>query len=472
MPKAFKTKELPTSDDIVDKGAKSLLPHNHQKSPFLGAFFEKGHTRDTILRALKRMQAPSEPEINRTQPNKWFIEWHHDVPTALWHRYDRKRIRIKKYDNINRRSDNEREAYAETRRQYWKYQLEINNYNPFEKELQYEEWYNSRKVELSDQIELEETKKAKSKLPEETRRKQLPIPDAFEAFMKSRRDRKLEPPSIGAYQGLVDWLEEGFKEIGCIDLPVGELKHINISGALNYIAEEREWTATTINKGVEFAMTLFNWLDTEEYIDKNPSKGKFIKLPTLKTKHRWYDKDTKKQVIDYITAKNNMSLLRACQFTYWLMIRSKKELRMLKVGDIDRTLKRIRFRADLSKNDEEMYRDFTPEFEAILNEMDLHKYPNHFYVFGSGDGTPGIKQCGHNYFSKMFMAVKEKLELSMDYTVYGFKHTRIVHELMKGTDGYQISHMARHNDKKSTKDYMRDYDITLMNIYKPEDLTF
>ena len=70
------------------------------------------------------------------------------------------------------------------------------------------------------------------------------------------------------------------------------------------------------------------------------------------------------------------------------------------------------------------------------------------------------------------MVVKEKLELSMDYTVYGFKHTRIVHELMKGTDGYQISHMARHNDKKSTKDYMRDYDITLVNIYKPEDLTF
>lgn len=27
MPKAFKAKELPTSDDIVDKGAKSLLPH-------------------------------------------------------------------------------------------------------------------------------------------------------------------------------------------------------------------------------------------------------------------------------------------------------------------------------------------------------------------------------------------------------------------------------------------------------------
>lgn len=419
------------------------------------------------------MREPSEPSINRENPNKYFIYWNHDVPVALWHRYDRKRIRIKKYDDINRFSGKAREDYAESRRQYWKYQLEQNNYNPFLKELQLEEWYNSKKAELTDQIENENVKKLKvSSISEELRRRQSSIPDAFKAFIKSRKDRKLEAATIGAYQGLVDWLEEGFKEIGCIDIPIGDLKHIHISGALNYIAEDREWNATTINKGVEFAMTLFNWLAIEEYIDKNPSKGKFIKLPTLKTKHRWYDRETKKKVLEFILASGNMPLYRACQFTYEALIRSKKELRMLKVGDFDRTLKRLRFRADLSKNNEEVYRDYNSEIEKAIAEMELHKYPNHYYVFGSGDGTPGIKMCGHNYFSKMFMAVKEKLDLSMDYTIYGFKHTRIVHELMKGTDGYEISHMARHNDKKSTKDYMRDYDITLVNVYEPDDLSF
>jgi hypothetical protein len=47
------------------------------------------------------------------------------------------------------------------------------------------------------------------------------------------------------------------------------------------------------------------------------------------------------------------------QFTYWLMIRSKKELCVLEVGDIDQRLERVRFTADLSKNDAEEYRDYT-----------------------------------------------------------------------------------------------------------------
>jgi integrase len=258
--------------------------------------------------------------------------------------------------------------------------------------------------------------------------------------------------------------------LNLIDIPIGEIKHIHLSAGLSYIAEDREWVATTINKEIDFLMTIFNWFEIEDYVIKNPSKGKFIKLPVNKTKHRWYDRDLFKKIVEAIAP--NEPLLRACQFTYELMIRSKKELRKLKVGDIDRTLKRVRFSADLSKNSTEAYRDYGPEFEQMIKEMQLHKYPNHFYVFGSGNGQPGIKQCGHNYFSKMFMAVKTKLELSMDYTVYGFKHTRIVHELMKGTDGQHIGYMARHTDRKSTKDYMRDYDITLVNIYGPEDLKF
>lgn len=32
--------------------------------------------------------------------------------------------------------------------------------------------------------------------------------------------------------------------------------------------------------------------------------------------------------------------------------------------------------------------------------------------------------------------------------------------------------MARHGDFKTTKEYLRDYDITLQNLYNKEDLTF
>ena len=43
---------------------------------------------------------------------------------------------------------------------------------------------------------------------------------------------------------------------------------------------------------------------------------------------------------------------------------------------------------------------------------------------------------------------------------------------MKGTDPYRIQHMLRHDDIKTTLDYMKGFDISLVNVYGPEDLKF
>jgi hypothetical protein len=376
-------------------------------------------------------------------------------------------------DDINEFEGKRREEHAEFRRKFWQYQLEVLKFNPFEEQLLLLQNLTEReqKAITKKQLKADKAKVIEALSPEE-RRKLLPIKEALEGFVKSRQARKLAKASLDAYQGLADWFYEGLQANEYADIKVGELKHIHVTSAMDYIAEDREWSATTINKGYEFLGTLLTWLETEEYIIKNPSKGKFVKLPTHKTKHTWYDRDTKTIVKNAVLAAGDMMVYRAMQFTYWLMIRSKKELRMLKVGDIDQRLKRVRFTAELAKNNSEEYRDYPAEFQQVVDEMKLSEYPTHYYVFGSKDGSPGDKMCSHNFFSKRFKVIKDRIELSMDYTIYGFKHTRIVHEMMKGTDGYMISHMARHTDRKSTEDYKRDYDITLVNVYLPEDLTF
>lgn len=416
------------------------------------------------------MRPPSTPEIYRTDPNKYYIGWNHDVPYPLWDKYPRKRIRIKVYDIDNRLKGKAREEQAAAALQQWKYKLEVLKYNPFEAELVKLAEVGQRKLTVKERAEAEQQKEAQ--LSEEEKRKLTPLPVAFEKFMQSRRDRKLEPETISAYQGLVDWVYEGLCSMEYDNFTIGQLRHIHLSDALNYIAEDREWVATTINKGVEFLMTMFNWFETEEYVVKNPSKNKFIKLPTNKTKNRWYDKDLARAVKKATLAAGADKVYRAMQFTYMLLIRSKKELRKLRIGDIDQDLKRIRFSAELSKTSAEQYRDYPDEFQAVIDEMKLSNYPKEYFVFGSKDGNPGPVMCGHNYFSKIFKPIKDGLGLSMDYSIYGWKHTRIVHELMKRTDGYEISYMARHDDPKSTKEYQRDYDITLVNVYGPEDLKF
>jgi site-specific recombinase XerD len=464
-------------NEVVDIGVKSLLPHKRQNSPQKGLFLwpnKKGTQKGHIFNYIRRMRPPSEPVINRTQPNKWFIEWNHDVPFLLWDKYSRKRIRIKRYPDINRYKGEERERYAQEQLKIYHYMLFELKYNPFEEELQQLEYYHVNRASLLPSVtEIEEKHKAGAELPEEDKRKLLGIAEALEAFMESRRKRKLAKESITAYQGTVDWLGEGLAAMEYIHLPIGELRYIHISAALSYISEEREWVATTINKEIDFLNTVFNWLETEDYVLKSPIKNKFIKLPAAKSRHTWYDRDLFEKVVNKIIELGDEPLLRACQFTYLLLIRSKKELRNLKIGDIDTSLKRIRFRTDLdlAKSKREDYRDYSAFFEAVYSEMGLANYPADYYVF-SAEGKPGPRMVSHNYFSKRFFKVKEAMALGPEYTIYGFKHTRIVHELMRGTDGKHISYLARHTDFKTTLEYARDYDISLANVYKESDLRF
>ncbi|MFN0254530.1 tyrosine-type recombinase/integrase [Pedobacter ureilyticus] len=412
------------------------------------------------------MRPPSKPELNTNNDKTWYITWNHDVPFPLWKYYPRRRIRIKVYDNINRYSGVDREKYAAARLRIWQYAVGNGLYNPFEAEL-------AKLTGLTTEIAYVETQieEVKEEINDKNRQNHH-IKRALGAFMESRRQRKLNPKSIVSYQNSVDWITQGLIGTNNFDVPVGKLKHIHLSAALNFAADERKWSATTINKQVGFLMAILNWLEIEDYIVKNPSKNKFMSLPVETKKHKWYDRELAAKVKEEVLLQKKLSLYRAMQFVYWLCIRSKDEIRKLKIADIDTDLQRIRFSSELSKNRKEQYRPYPEEFSLIIKEMKLEKYPKNYFVFGGGDGSPGPTRCGHNFFSKQFKAVKDKLYLSDDYTIYGWKHTRMVHELMKGTALTDISYLARHSDFKTTEIYLRDFDINLKKVYEPKDLTF
>jgi site-specific recombinase XerD len=86
--------------------------------------------------------------------------------------------------------------------------------------------------------------------------------------------------------------------------------------------------------------------------------------------------------------------------------------------------------------------------------------------------TPHEIRAGKNTLAALFKPVRDRIGLSPNYTIYGWKHTRVIHEMMKGTDAYEIQFMCRHGDLKETQNYMRGFDLSLRKIYEPQDLTF
>jgi|GEM_PF-1629127 len=448
------------------------------------AYTTKGQRRDSFNYLKYKF---SIPVIVKDDPKKWYISYNHDVPEPLRNipkypdqpelshviKYPGPRQRFKVYKGINNSNltIQQRERLAEDIRSTLEYALKEGLYNPFYEELE--------ALKLASTVKEVYAKKMKEKA-EVKAKPIITLAEGLDKFISSREKRGLEPKTLAAYKQTCVWLK---KWIGS-DTDITTIKYSDISKAIDQASTDTEdfksgrkrkdnvWNAGTINHQWGFAAIIFKWLYVEEYIPRNPLEGKVSKIKTSKTLNKWYDRETfakvRKELKNFEEAP---WLLRVCEFVYWTMIRSKKELSHLKVGDIDFDLKQIKFRKEWTKNDSDQNRDYQPEFEKVLEEMDLRKYPKHYYIFGH-DGVPGTNKIQVNLIINNWAKIRKKLGLSADYTVYGFKHTRIVHMMMLGYDSYTITHAARHSNTKTTEDYKRDYDISLTNVYKKEDLTF
>lgn len=411
------------------------------------------------------MRPPSIPKLDRTNPDKWFISWNHDVPHQLWDKYPRKRIRIKIYDQINRYSGAEREEYAELRLKLWQYNVTKNGYNPFEEELADLHLITEKAGKVADEI-LE---------TEESLKNETNILNALDAFIESRRFRSKNVNTISTWLGVKKWFSEWLMEKGLAHLTVSQItrKHVAEALADNKNKKDKKgnnlWSNRTYNNNLSNISSIFNWFVKEEMISVNPFRGKIDKLKTTSGKNEWYRREILHDLIPYI--KNvQPELYYVIQFTYHLAVRSQQELIKLKIADIDFSLKRIRFRKEVSKNGREEYREWSDRFDYILSQMQLQQYPADFYIFGSG-GKPGTRPAGKNTFANFYRPIKDKFTLAMEYTIYSFKHTRVVHEMMKGTDAYEIQYLCRHSSLEETLTYMRGFDIKLRNLYNTDDLT-
>jgi site-specific recombinase XerD len=414
----------------------------------------------------------SNPVIRKPKSGQWYIDFNYQVPSQLKEYYPRSTKRFKKYGDINLYHGEERERNAEQLRQDWLFCLKELNYNPFQAELEKLGFVEMREQEVGNKrLALEAEAAKQESRPVEEQRKDTPIYKALELFIESRKERIDNGNSMSSYRGTLKWLAEYFALDKRLKDPVSLITHLDISRAVMLAKNNRKWGNTTYNNEVNMAMTIFNWFEKEYYIDRNPSNGRIDKLKTKKTIHEWYKKDAAALIKQALLENDCIPVYRACQFTYFLCIRSKVELLKLKVGNIDRVLKRVHFSADLSKNEQECYRDYPEGFEKVLEEMNLSSYPSHFYVFGK-NGVPGENPCHKDFLANQFKPIRESLPISTKHTIYSWKHTRVIHEMMKNADPYQIQHMCRHTDLKTTMDYMRGFDLSLRNVYDPEDLTF
>ncbi|MEM6803300.1 MAG: site-specific integrase, partial [Bacteroidota bacterium] len=170
-----------------------------------------------------------------------------------------------------------------------------------------------------------------------------------------------------------------------------------------YLIEERELSKTSYNA---YRQTLREFFyECWPHVEKNPFE--VIKnFPDSKQSALYF---SKAQVIKlrYELSKRDPQLWLFCQFIYYTFIRPG-ELRLLQVDDIILEEKRIRIRAEISKNRKLQYVAIPDAFLEEIKALQLHRYAPTDYVF-SHALEPGPHCKGIRYMNRRHQEILKDL---------------------------------------------------------------
>ena len=236
---------------------------------------------------------------------------------------------------------------------------------------------------------------------------------------------------------------------------------------------ERDASLMTFDEAKLFMINL-----TSEKLKAAKTKNEYIRLFTelwefIRKERQWMDniwedlpryrKDTKPQrplqesTIQKLKGpleKRNPQLWLAAQFLYYCFIRPG-ELRQMKIKNLDLTSGKAILYSSFTKSRKTRVVDISDDFvNLLITKHKLDQYPDDYYIF-TPDKEPGLIPVHANFFNKNFAKVRNALELSKDYKLYGFKHTGAVVAIRSGADIKEIQNQMGHSSLQITDEYLK-----------------
>lgn len=361
--------------------------------------------------------------------SRWYVEYYYRVPEKQRHLYNNakwKRFRV--FEDINRHKSDE---YANMLRDAVEYNLRI-GFDPFD--------HNNRKMELqapqagtiNEAINLFKTKWANKGLETASIIKYYRTADRLTKYLTDRKLQQAEPDEIG----------KGFIE--------------------RYL-DELDLSNRSYNNELSFLSTMFKFLVESQIMTRNPCAG-VAKKKVKVSKHRYYDERLFPKLREVLT-EHDPYLLFACQCVYYLCIRSEKELKNMRVGNIFTDRKQVLLKEGKTG---ERYIGIPDELLQIFKERGILEADPSYYVFSVqnknkfiADGKPGPEPFGNGFFSKRFSKLRKKIGVDNDYTIYGLKHSRIIHLKIDGVPDQDIMALTGHKDYHAFSLYLRDLGLTV-----------
>lgn len=279
--------------------------------------------------------------------------------------------------------------------------------------------------------------------------KQISLEQAIADYLAYKKPRV---KSYKDYKSLFDVMLKQYFAKKKPGITVDKITRSDIYDFLDDLQRQRGWQNITRNLRKAKLHNFFEYLLDREIVHTNPVTR--VKTEREKKNIRFYPfmPEELGMVRAYLQAHAPMLKLFT-DFVYYCFIRPK-EVRFLKLGDIDLVKNRIRVSRKISKNAYTEFVSMPKHFKELLEASGVMRYPKTYYVFGNKD-CPGLKAFGSNTITSRMRKVLDKLGFDNNYSLYSFKHTGCcnLYELTK--DIKLVSTQCRHHSIEYTDTYLR-----------------
>lgn len=262
-----------------------------------------------------------------------------------------------------------------------------------------------------------------------------------------------EKRTVETYVSKLKYFQE-WVELELDNIAVTQMNRQNLLPFFYWIVEKRGVCRLTCEKYVQVVRMFFGWLiDEGVYQDPNPiykipKLGKVVDCAPVPLTG-----DDRQRLREAMETKAPWLWL-ACEIQYYCAIRPGTELRLLRVGDIDRERRLITVRSENAKEDRTESVSIPPEVMERMERMGLFNYDPKLYVFGKY-GVPGARPLGKNTQRNQFNRYREQLGISRDKTWYSWKHSGAISAAEAGMPIYDLQDHLRHKSIATTEEYIR-----------------
>lgn len=288
----------------------------------------------------------------------------------------------------------------------------------------------------------------------------ITVRKAIDEFLKQYPVKKVK----NSYRVVTDMLE---KFLG--DRVQGSIKAVakeDLREMLRDLREAKEWTGTTYNDKVKKLRTFFNFcVDEKEWFKESPAnKVKLLEKVDKAMNTALTDDDAvlvKQKMLAHEMQPYGLLMHRFCMTVYYTLSRPVEETRQMKRKDINFERKLITFASLRAKGGQGGSIPMAPELESMFREMGVDKLPGEYYIFGE-EFTPGPIAIPEQRFQWFWREkIRRPNNLNEDYTIYSFKHMRVIHLYESGVKPADIQRMCRHKSATEFETYLRDLGLDL-----------